>query len=488
MFNFQHQINNQVIIRNSAFHDNFGGTIHLKSYNKDLLNITTKVLIENITTNNINGQYNSFIHLETGGDLQIWNSSLMNIFNYETGAVIYAEYENTVTQIFNCLIQNNSAINGGVFYSQSNSVIKWTNWTIIKNFALSSGVIYSYNNGYFEFYSSTIANNYALSNPIGEVLEVFSESIVNKWTIYNNVILNITSFSTELIKWSSLCFLSSAYLSYIQTIIGSYNIQGIKFGFQVIEGIISFVNSTKIYDQEYFINSFISTISFIDIEIANYTSVEPSLELTGSTVNMSNVAWYNLTFTEDTNPFIFLSFDTIFNGNNISFTNSRLQPFRILSSSIMISNLLISSLNFGGPFIEFLNCYKSQIINSVIKDSNSTYNVIIHGIGTQIDIIKNLTISNINTGILDIHTSSISLVDSVSVHNTLSGFLFHYSLISSIKNLEISNVGSESILKGGAIYCEAWNMTIQNSTFKSNRAVYGSAIYFDWIVSLIYYF
>ena len=485
IFNFQHQLNNQAVIKNSTFHDIFGGSIKLESYNKDLLNITTKVLITDITTSNINGQYNSFIHLATGGDLQIWNSSLTNIFNYQSGAVIYAEYENTQTQIFNCLIQNNSALNGGVFYSQSSSVIKWTNWTITYNFAMSSGVIYSYNNGYFEFYSSTIANNLALSNPIGEILEVFSESKINNWIIHDNTVVDATLFASELVRWSKLWFLNSAYISQIQLMIGSYKNDIIKFGFQVIEGIISFENSTRINNQEYFISSFISTVNFADVEIANFTSDDASMELTGTTVNMKNVSWYNLTITVDTNPFIFLSFDTIFNGNNISFTNSTLQPLRILSSSIAISNLFISSLSSGAPYIEILNSNNSQITDSTIKDSNSTYNVIIHGVSSQIDSIKNLSVSNINTGVFEFHDSNISLIDSVFIQNTPSGLYYHYTSVSLTNNLQISNVGSEHILKGGAIYCESWNMTIKNSVFKSNKAAYGSAIYFDWVVSFV---
>ena len=482
IFNFQHQQQNQVVIRDSIFHNLFGWSIHLESYNKDLPSITTNVLISNITTANINGQFDSFIHLNTGGNLQIWNSSLVNIFNYETGAVVYAEYENTVTQIFNSVIQNNTAMNGGVFYSQSGSVIKWTNWTITNNFALSSAVIYSYNNGFFEFYSCEISNNFAVSNPIGQILEVFSESILSNWSIHDNTIINKTALVIELSKWSYLWFLNTIYSSQLSSVLNSYQSDNVKFAFQVIKGIISFIDSTVIYNQKYLISTFISTASFANLEIANFTSDDSSLELTSTNVTMQNITWYNLDITISTNPLIYLAFDTNFVGDNITITGSKIQSFRILSSSIVISNLSISGISAQGPFIEFLDSYDSQIIDSTIKDSNSTFNVVIHWINANIDQIRNLTISNINTGAIEVHTSNINIIEFLIIQNAVSGLFIHYSNMTSINNIQISNVGSSSLIKGGAIYWESWNLNIKNSTFSSNKATYGSAIYFDWKV------
>ena len=484
IFNFQHQQQNQVVIRDSIFHNLFGWSIHLESYNKDLPSITTNVLISNITTANINGQFGSFIHLNTGGNLQIWNSSLADIFNYETGAVIYAEYENTVTQIYNSVIQNNTAMNGGVFYSQSGSVIKWTNWTITNNFALISAVIYSYNNGFFEFYSCEISNNFALSNPIGQILEVFSESILSNWSIHDNTIINETALVIELSKWSYLWFLNSVYSSQLSSILVSYQNDNVKYGFQVIEGIISFTNSTKVYNQKYLISSFISTASFVNFEISNITSDDSSLKLTSTNVTMQNVKWYNLIITVGVNPLIYLTFDTNFVGDNIVLTNSMIQAFRVLSSSIKVSNLSLSEINSEGPFIEFLDSYDSQITDSIIRDSNSTFNAIINGINANINQIKNLTISNINTGAMRVQKSNIKSIDFLTVTNANSGLFFYYSNITSINNIQISDVGSSSLIKGGAIYWESWNLNIQNSTFSSNKAIYGSAINFDWKVTL----
>ena len=230
------------------------------------------------------------------------------------------------------------------------------------------------------------------------------------------------------------------------------------------------------------ISSFISTAYFANFEIANITSDDSSLELTSTNVTMQNITWYNLDITIGTNPLIYLAFDTNFVGDNITITGSKIQSFRILSSSMVISNLSISGISVQGPFIEFLDSYDSQIIDSTIKDSNSTFNVVIHWINANIDQVRNLTISNINAGAIEVHTSNINIIESLIIQNADSGLFIRYSNITSINNIQISNVGSSSIIKGGAIYWESWNLNIKNSTFSSNKATYGSAIYFDWKV------
>lgn len=161
----------------------------------------------------------------------------------------------------------------------------------MNNFALSSGVIYSSTNGYFEFYSSSIYNNYAISNPIGEVLEVINPSIISNSRIYNNNLISTKAFAAEILGTCHLlCFLTSEIKALIQQSLVSYSsIPSVKFAFQIISSDLSLVTNTVVFEQEYLINAFLSTISLKDVIIANITTLDSVLEFTSTKAQISGI-------------------------------------------------------------------------------------------------------------------------------------------------------------------------------------------------------
>jgi hypothetical protein len=57
------------------------------------------------------------------------------------------------------MFSENSAVEGGVFGTESESVIKTYNTTITNNFAVTAGVMNAHQNGNFEMYNTNIVGN-----------------------------------------------------------------------------------------------------------------------------------------------------------------------------------------------------------------------------------------------------------------------------------------------------------------------------------------
>ena len=123
MLYFQQQLKNPVSFQNILFSNITGGSITILSANKQRLDLTTKVVFQNLTANLLNGVYYSFINVLTGGVLEIADSSFANIFNAQSGAVVYAGYKNSLTTIKNSVFVNNTSLKGGVFNIEYNSMV-----------------------------------------------------------------------------------------------------------------------------------------------------------------------------------------------------------------------------------------------------------------------------------------------------------------------------------------------------------------------------
>ena len=131
----------------------------------------------NITATSLSGSSASFISIDEGGELYIYNSNFKNINNLERGAVLNAGYQDSRTKVYNSTFKNNISIHGGVANVQDSSVIQFFDCNFTHNFALQSGVIQSSDNGYFELYRSYINNNYANSLSVSEIFIVTQSSI-----------------------------------------------------------------------------------------------------------------------------------------------------------------------------------------------------------------------------------------------------------------------------------------------------------------------
>lgn len=101
MFKFTQQTTMPVLMKNCYFYNNYGSSIYIESADTFDTSIQTKIEMTNITAENITPYLNSFIHINQGGNLAIYDSLFKRIDNIDRGAVLNAGYQNSVTTVYN---------------------------------------------------------------------------------------------------------------------------------------------------------------------------------------------------------------------------------------------------------------------------------------------------------------------------------------------------------------------------------------------------
>ena len=197
LIHFKHQLPNSLQMSGIVVSNVTSGRLYLESSNKQNTDLLTRVSISDSTFDSINDQFTSLIILEEGARLEVTNASFSNIYTYEEGAVFFAGFQNTETDVYDSLFQNNTAMEGSIIYAESNSVVRMHNCTITENFGVLNGIAKISNGGYFEIYGSEIFNNHAYSSPFAEILDSASTSIIDSSKIYSNEIINEEQSSEE---------------------------------------------------------------------------------------------------------------------------------------------------------------------------------------------------------------------------------------------------------------------------------------------------
>ena len=93
-----------------------------------------------------------------------------------------------VVEIYDSRFYNNTALEGGVFSSESESYFKCTRWDITNNIAIKNAVLKWNENGYFLFIESHIYNNYANVKPFGEIFSSQIDSTIANCSIHDNYV------------------------------------------------------------------------------------------------------------------------------------------------------------------------------------------------------------------------------------------------------------------------------------------------------------
>ena len=207
IFNLGHLLPVPVQILDSSFSNIKGGKININSFTSEIANLSTIVLMENVTAKNINAKYNSFLELRTGAVLSINNSIFTHVGWYEEGSVLFAGTEQTKTKIENTIFENDTALQGGVIFVEQQSVVKWSNCTFINNFAVEGGVIAIFDNGYFIISDSLFSKNIALAGLVVSIFNSTPDSSLLQSDITNNIFLDSNSIIEEITEtWNLLWF------------------------------------------------------------------------------------------------------------------------------------------------------------------------------------------------------------------------------------------------------------------------------------------
>ena len=153
LFNFRHQLLNQIIIQNSNINNIDSGHISVGSsdnYNNDN---KSKVKLVNVTFDSISAKHGSIIKMMQNGQLEIEDCVFSNSYSYEKGAVMFSDENEVSVNIKNSTFTNNTAINGAIFYISNTASVIIEDSEFINNFAITSGVVEASEDGRYELHN-----------------------------------------------------------------------------------------------------------------------------------------------------------------------------------------------------------------------------------------------------------------------------------------------------------------------------------------------
>jgi hypothetical protein len=224
--------------------------------------------------------------------------------------------------VTNSLIQHNSASEGGVFLVENDSVLTIDNCTITNNFAIVGGVLKAQDNGIFVIKNSLIYSNYALSISIAQLFDVPSTASISGSEIYSNALISksdILSYVQSSTKWGELCWLSDAYKAYLldHTVLLDQTIS--NYPFQAIKSNMQIDGSSSITEQEYIIDAFVATVTFLNVNIYDWKIKGTAIQVTGGSLYFSGITMNNITSASSSNTLIQVSLDSYmhFDGDDL---------------------------------------------------------------------------------------------------------------------------------------------------------------------------
>ena len=478
LMKLSHQLQGSVAIQDSQFINLIAAGIVVASSNIQNTELKTNVQMIRSAFSNSFFETESLLTLSEGANLNIKNCTFTYISTLRDGAIIAAGYQKTQTNITDTIFHNNTAINAALFNIESESVVRCTNCMISNNFAVSAGVVKTQSNGLFEFYNTTITHNYALNNPMAQLFDSVSLSLIDSTSIHENQVLSqqqiLSEFNTEC---QLLCYLPTVYKQYLidNELITIDNAAEL---IQLISAALTIKDSSHIYEQTTLFNVFMSTLIIEDTEISNITISEISVKAVASQLTFTNIKIRNVA-SSLLADFIFLSLDSNFTIINTVYEQSGVRMFNMYSSKLVAHNLTMIDINSPTTFF---TVYDSNHVN--VEDlfllkvtANSGYLINIDkSSGVNMDKVTTQDSSEIVFNIVDSYITSLVNFDIKKCKKALN---IRNSVIKNIENSVFEDNGGIEELRGGAIAIYNSDVTIRNSTFTSNTAASGGAIHFD---------
>jgi hypothetical protein len=478
MIMFEHELTNQITVRNSIFQNITQGSIYIEAKNKQNAESPTGVKIINLSSNLVNSQFRSLIMTRQGSDLEIYDSHFQYNYGYEKGGVISAGYQKTVTKIYNTIFENNTSVEGGVFNIESQSVIECTNCTFLNNFAIKGGAIFLQENGYIELQNSTFTQNYGMSSSVLESFNSIETSQLKNWSLYDNKVITKDAFLTEISsKWNYLWFLQSDYVSYLNDNPNLINVIPSFFWFSLIIGKISILEESNIYQQDRLVYAFNSEVLLQDSIIHNITTEDASIKLVISTLNLMNTTIQDIhTSSNSKISIISGSLESTINMNKLSYANSTL-PFLTFHSSVgNITDVNLNNITWSANIISISDCKNLtlkdwEIDNILTSDEDS-----IHISHSNIDTLENVKITDIQQTVFHISFSIFDKISNLTIDTWLRGMKVESESFLNFENSTFTNLGSSQQREGSAIFSTNSNITIIDTLFYNNTAQIGGSV------------
>ena len=402
-----HQTQTILSIINANFYDLSGAQVSIKSSNLQNSDLKTKVIATNINATSSSSTSSSLINIQEGGELMISDSYFSSIDNTESGAVLNAGYQNSVTEVRNTTFKNNVSVYGGVANVQDNSVIKFYDCNFTDNFAIKSGVIQSSSFGYYEMYGSQITQNYAFTISVSEIFIGNEPCVMSDSSIYNNTVMTKQEILDELESCDKLCFISDSFKQYVNQNVNLLESVQLQHSIQLISSSLNIMNNTVVTTQPSFISSYLSELSISNSMMHQILTDDSIISATESNLILDSVTAHELT-TLRRGVFVYLSSGSKASFTNTTYEDSSVELTKVLSSSLEVSYMKASNLELQDDLMNFVDSDSISIQNAMIENVNSGNNYLMFISSSIVHSISNLTVKNINTTVFYMLKSNVT--------------------------------------------------------------------------------
>ena len=477
IFNLGHLLPVPVQILDSSFSNIKGGKINVNSFTNEIANLSTILLMENVTAKNLNTKYNSFIELQTGAVLFINNSVFTHVSWYEEGSVLLAGTEKTKTQIENTIFEYNTALQGGVIFVEQQSLVQWSNCTFINNFAVEGGVIATYDNGYFMISDSIFTKNMAIAGLVVNIFSSAPDSSLLQSNIASNIFLDSNSIIEEITEtWNLLWFLDDGFKEHLQNNTGKLNVVKSPYAVKSILGSIT-IFQVDVNQQNQFTDVYSSTLNMNHVNITNILFSQPVIKASLSILNGSNMIASDISNPRNNlQSFISCSTESSIFIDGLTYTSSQASFALLRNATGILQNINITFSNSVSHMILVDDSYglklETLLIDSISSQAKSAI-LIKDSVNLELE---NITILKISQLVIETSNSILSNVHMLQIQNWSQGIKAYSNSVLSISSSVFEHIGNSDIIYGGAIQLLNSNTTINGSNFNHCTAKQGGWI------------
>ncbi|CAI2376021.1 unnamed protein product [Moneuplotes crassus] len=477
VMDFSHSLANAAIVKNSSFTDLKSSSIRVNGKKNPEETLMSSVDFENCEFTNITNSQKSFIEQANNGNFNFESCRFRSITSLSGGSGVLLTSDYSTSSFNDCSFVNNSATTSSVFKVTSGSTLKCQGCIISNNFAVQNGVFEVSSSSTLSLINSQVYDNFAIQYSIGFILETieFSEFSNTSFTRnsqveYSNVIGSINGNCTK------LCMISPELLDYFDLhpeILTTTKISENAIG--IIQGLLKVDSGANIYNQSYFLNSYLSTIYFADSEVSSLELDRMFMMSTSSNLTMNNVEIKSLSKVNFC-IFVVASFDSIINLNNIVYSDSECALVYSVSAILYLNNITWNNVQKSQNLLFISGSHKSELkdlkfVNSSVESPNVIF--VDQAFNLQI---KNIDSSNNDKNLFQIKNSNVSLIENLHVSNYKRALELINSEVVLISNSSFISNGNSEMLHAGAIYIKNSNVTFYNISFILNTAQSGGAI------------
>ena len=190
---------------------------------------------------------------------------------------------------------------------------------------------------------------------------------------------------------------------------------------------------------------------------------------------MENMIIYDIN-NSGNNPFVEVSFDSIFKAKNITYSNSNSLLYSSSFSEMSFEDLTFINITNANGLLLFSR--SGPVVIKDIKFQNSTTKtnqLIFIDYSKQVSI-SDISVKDYSNTFLFFKNSQVDIIENIHIQNYRRGIKVVKSTISNITNSSFKQTGDSSFTFGGALYLEQSDVSLYNTSFSESKAKSGAAI------------